>query len=87
VTQISRRLDLREWKYQPSAPKAGDSYYELPIQMHFEGDFVNSASFLRQVEELQRLTRVKKLTVKGTDRKRGTVEVDVAMNIYFSEGR
>jgi hypothetical protein len=35
---------------------------------------------------MQRLTRVQALTVKGKGQKPGEVEVEVSMNIYFSEG-
>lgn len=89
LTQISQRLSLQEWKYQPQAPRRGDSYFELPIQMHFEGDFVNVSRFLQQVEDirhLQRLVRVKKVAIKSKDSKAGMVEVDMTMNIYYSEG-
>jgi Tfp pilus assembly protein PilO len=87
ITRVSQQLALRDWKYEPALPKRGDSYFELPITMHFVGEFANAASFLRQVEELQRLTRVRRLQIKARDRKAGQVEVDVAMNIYFSEGQ
>ena len=87
ITRVSQQLSLRDWKYEPALPKRGDNYFELPISMHFVGEFGNAASFLRQVEELQRLTRVKRLTVKARDKRSGHVEVDVAINIYFSEGQ
>jgi Tfp pilus assembly protein PilO len=86
ITQISQQLALQEWKYQPGAPKKGQAFFELPIQMNFSGDFLNVASFLRQVEDMQRLTRVRKLQLKTRDGKAGTVDVDLTMNVYFSEG-
>jgi Tfp pilus assembly protein PilO len=87
ITRVSQQLALRDWKYEPAPPKRCDAYFELPISMHFVGEFANAASFLRQVEELQRLTRVRRLAIKTRDRRSGQVEVDVAMNIYFSEGQ
>jgi hypothetical protein len=43
-------------------------------------------SFLRQTEQMQRLTRVKELKLKSSDRadKAGQVEVELSMNIYFA---
>jgi hypothetical protein len=36
---------------------------------------------------MQRLTRVKNLKIRSTDAaKSGTVQVELSMNIYFSEG-
>jgi Tfp pilus assembly protein PilO len=86
MTTISQQLSLKTWNYKPAAPKRSDGYFELPILMSFQGDFMNVATFLRQVEKLERLTRVKRLTLKNRDPRTGTVDVEMAMNIYFSEG-
>jgi Tfp pilus assembly protein PilO len=86
LTQISQSLSLREWKYQPGAPRKTDSHFEMPILMHFEGDFLNVASFLRQIEDLPRLTRVWRVSMKSKPGDAGVVEVDMTMNIYFAEG-
>ena len=53
--------------------------------MTFEGDFLNVFGFLRELEGMQRLTRVKTLSVRCKDPKTGQVDVSMAMNIYFSE--
>ena len=86
ITQVSQQLALADWKYNPNLPKKTDTYFEMPIGMQFRGDFLNAASFIRQVESLPRLTRVRKFHLKTRDWKSGAVEVDMAMNIYFSEG-
>jgi Tfp pilus assembly protein PilO len=86
ITRVSQQLALRDWKYSPLAPRRGDSYFELPIQMNFQGDFLNVYSFLTEVEHLPRLTRVRKLAIKSKDLKTGLVEVEIGLNIYFSEG-
>ena len=86
ITRLSQQLALRDWKYQPLAPRRGDSYFELPIQMNFQGEFLNVFSFLNEVEHLQRLTRVRKLAIRAKDLKTGMVEVEIGLNIYFSEG-
>ena len=49
------------------------------------GDFANVFSFIRRLEEMQRLTRVKSLSVHCKDGRLGQVDVNLAMNIYFSE--
>lgn len=87
ITRVSQELGLQEWKYEPETPRRADACYELPIRMHFNGAFASTADFLRQIEDLQRMTRVKKLLIRSRDRKTGTVEVDLAMNIYFAEGQ
>jgi len=52
-----------------------------PTFEHFQNVF----SFIRQLEEMQRLARVKQMTVKCKDGKAGQVDVSLTMNIYFSE--
>lgn len=86
INRVSQQLALRDFKYQPAAPKRGDSYFELPIQMNFQGEFLNVYAFLSEVEHLQRLTRVRKLAIRTKDLKSGLVEVEIGLNIYFSEG-
>ena len=86
ITLVSQHQALQEWKYQPGAPRRQDNYYELPVQMNFHGDFRNVAGFLREVEDMRRLTRVKRLVLKSRDYRTGSVEAEVAMSIYFSEG-
>jgi Tfp pilus assembly protein PilO len=86
ITQVSQQLALRDWKYQPGLPRRGDAYFELPIQMNFQGEFTNVFSFLTEVERLQRLTRVRKLAIRHKDTRTGIVEVEIVLHIYFSEG-
>jgi Tfp pilus assembly protein PilO len=83
---VSQQLALNDWKYQPGAPKRGEAYFEMPIQMNFVGEFMNVYSFLTEVEHLQRLTRIRKVAIKSKDFKRGIVEVEIGLNIYYSEG-
>src|SRR5256886_6510582 len=52
MTRVSQQLALHEWKYQPAAPKRGDAYFELPIQMNFQGEFLNGYSFFTEVRHL-----------------------------------
>jgi Tfp pilus assembly protein PilO len=87
LTQVSQQLSMQELKLQPLASKRADGFYEQPIQLSFQGDFLNVASFLRQVEDLQRLTRIRRLIIKNKTGKPGVVEVtDMVTSVYFSEG-
>jgi Tfp pilus assembly protein PilO len=91
---VVRDADLRRVTVQPGVPHrselAGNTVVsELPIALRFEGDFLSVFNFLRKTEEMQRLTRVRDLKLKNADRqgsKPGQVEVELSMNIYFSEG-
>ena len=69
----------------PATPKRDEQYYELPISLKFAGDFTDVFSFLRQMEDLSRLTRVKSLSIQGNGAD-GAVQVELMMNLYYSEG-
>ena len=85
ITQMSQQAALKKLAVNPGVPRRSDQFSELPITLTFEGDFVNVFEFLRDVEQMKRLTRVRGLTVKNRDPALGQVEVQVGMNIYFSE--
>lgn len=94
INSVVRDADLRRVAVTPGVPHrselAGNTVVsELPIALRFEGDFLSVFNFLRKTEEMQRLTRVRDLKLKNADRagsKPGQVEVELSMNIYFSEG-
>lgn len=85
MTQASQQCSLRKLVHQPGQVKRHELFSEIPITMNFEGDFTTAFAFLRQMEEMQRLTRVKNINVRTKDSKLGSVEVNMAMNIYYSE--
>jgi type IV pilus assembly protein PilO len=87
ITEVSHETALRKWTVEPGVPARTDAYAEWPITLKFDGDFNGVFSFLRQAEQMQRLTRVKGLKLKSADSgKSGQVQVELSMNIYFSEG-
>jgi len=87
ITEISRQADLGrlEWIFE-EGPRRGEQFTELPVKLKFEGDFISVFRFLRDAEDLPRLTRVTGMTITGGDLKTGTVQVEMSMSIYFSEG-
>jgi type IV pilus assembly protein PilO len=85
MTLNSQQCNLRKLVHQPGAVRRLELYSEIPITMNFEGDFSSVFSFLREMEAMPRLTRVKSLNIRTKDAKLGVVDVNMAMNIYFSE--
>jgi len=87
ITEVSRQANLRKVAVEPGVPNRTDLYTEWPIALKFEGDFNSVFAFLRRTEEMSRLTQVKSMKVRGADNgKSGQVQVELSMNIYFSEG-
>lgn len=86
VTQISRRTSLGKLAWQPeTALRRTDQFTELPLQFTFQGDFLNVFDFLSEIEDLPRVTRLQKLDVQARDGTNGQVDVQLTMDIYFSE--
>ena len=87
INRLSQQSMLRPFNVEyPAAPQHTELFAELPIQLKFEGDFPSVFSFLRQMEQMQRLTRVRTLEVKVKDGPTGgQVSVDLSMSIYFAD--
>jgi Tfp pilus assembly protein PilO len=87
VTRISQQASLRKLAWHlDSKPRPSDQFTELPIQFSFEGDFQSGVvQFLRGTEDMPRLTRVRKLSLKSSDAHDGQVRAELTMNIYFGE--
>jgi Tfp pilus assembly protein PilO len=85
LTPARQQYQIKKFVHQVGTIRRQELFGEIPITMSFEGDFLNVFGFLRELEGMQRLTRVKSLTVRCKDPKTGQVDVSMAMNIYFSE--
>ncbi len=85
ITNLSQQASLRRLSNQPGEIKRRELFSERPIALSFEGNFIDVFSFLRQAEEMQRLTRVRSLNIRSLDAQQGLVDVQVTLSIYFSE--
>jgi Tfp pilus assembly protein PilO len=84
VTALGQACSLHPFTFKQGIPARGELFCELPINLSFEGDFIDAFNFLRHTEEMQRLTRVRDMSIKAKDGQTGRVEVQVSMNIYFA---
>jgi Tfp pilus assembly protein PilO len=86
IAELARRDNLGGWSVSwPGTPLRHERFNELPVSVKFNGDFRNVFAFLCQLEDLPRLTRIKSMIVKS-DNADGIVQVELLMNIYYSEG-
>jgi Tfp pilus assembly protein PilO len=86
VTKISRSVSLGKLAWRPEATqRRTEQFTELPLDFTFQGNFLNVFSFLSHVEDMPRLTRLQKLDLQAKDGTDGQVDVQLTMNIYFSE--
>lgn len=85
IATLCQQSAVQKFTCKPGAPRRMHPVSEVPVTMSFEGDFISVYQFLRQSEDMQRLTRVRDLSIRSMDAKAGQVEVQMAMNVYFSE--
>jgi len=86
MATLSRRDKLHGWSVSwQGTPTHDEECYELPISLKFEGDFRDVYTFLCDMEDLSRLTRVKKLVMKSPASD-GSVQVEMMLDLYYSEG-
>jgi Tfp pilus assembly protein PilO len=86
VNRASERANLAKFDVEPGAPRRYSLYAEQPIALSFEGSFTDVFNFLRQIENMNRLTRLRDVDIKAVDEVRGDVAVKLSVNIYYSEG-
>jgi len=81
---LERRYNLHHWTAAPAGMPLRDAqFYELPITVKFDGDFQNVYAFLCEIEDLSRMTRVRKMSLRS-DISDGTVQVEMMLNFYYS---
>ena len=88
ITLLKEQSGVSNWSIEPTGTRAEDAFVTVPVSLSFEGDFLGVFSFLRQMEQMQRLTRVRDLALtarRDANSGAGQVDVKLAMNIYYTE--
>jgi Tfp pilus assembly protein PilO len=84
LTFFAQEANLKKFNFKSGMPGRTDLFLEQPLALTFDGDFVNVFNFLRSAEAMQRLTRMRSMTLKVKDDRSGNVQAVVSMNMYFS---
>jgi type IV pilus assembly protein PilO len=85
IGNLCQQTAVRKFTWQPGTIHKLDGLSELPVTMNFEGDFYSVYDFLKQAEDMPRLTRVRSLMIRTKDAKLGQVEVQMAMSLYYAD--
>jgi Tfp pilus assembly protein PilO len=85
IYQISQSTALQKFNDEPGIPRRLELFSEQPITLSFEGNFPSVFQFIARLEDMQRLTRLRDVTIKSDDDHQGTVDVKLSVNIYFAE--
>lgn len=83
ITRLSNQSSLKKFNYKYGLAQRSATFSQLPIMLEFEGEMMDVYAFVRQIEELSRLTRLRGISI-ASDAKTGQVRVEMALNTYFS---
>jgi Tfp pilus assembly protein PilO len=86
VSQAADKASLQKFNEFPGKPTRLDLFSEQPIVLTFQGSFPSAFAFIRKLEDMERLTRLRELTISTIDGQKGSVDVKLSVNIYYSEG-
>jgi Tfp pilus assembly protein PilO len=89
LSAFAQQSSLKTFSFSPvisSSSQRNDLYCEVPHRLTFDGDFQRVDDFLRAAEGMQRLTRVRSLSIKATGKssETGQVHGEMVMNIYLT---
>ena len=82
VTLIAQRHGLTPKSIRTQKNKDNNGYIEQPIEMELDGNFNSYYAFLLELEKLDRITKLRELSLKKTERE-GQTEAVFVMSIFF----
>lgn len=85
VTVIARKNNLTSKAIRTLKTKQNNGYIELPLKMELVGDFTSYYSFLLELEQLDRITKIRELSLKKAEKEQGQVEVSFIVSIFFQD--
>ncbi len=77
----SNRLDLT--KVKTEKPVQSARYMEQPLEMTISGDFDSFYTFLLDLEQLDRITRMPELNIEKEEKVDGMMQASFTLSIYF----
>ena len=85
VTVIAERNHLESKTIRTIKTKQNSGYIELPIKMELAGSFTSIYSFLLELEQLDRITKIRELDLEKEKGKEGQVEASFVLSIFFQD--
>jgi len=82
VTLIAQRHGLTPKSIRTQQNKDNRGYIEQPLEMELDGNFNSYYAFLLELEKLDRITKIRELSLKKTERE-GQTQAKFIMSIFF----
>lgn len=85
LTIIAQKQGLKPKTIRTLARKNNSGYIEQPIQMELVGDFSSFYSFLLEVEQLQRIMKIRELKLKKQSITEGNISANFVVSVFFQD--
>ena len=85
ITLIAQKNGLTPKTIRTLKREADNGYIEQPLKMELEGDFNSYYSFLLELEKLDRITKIRELSLKKKSKHEGYTVATFIVSIFFQE--
>lgn len=85
VTLIAQRHGLTPKTIRTLKNEKNRGYIEQPLEMELHGNFNAYYAFLLELEKLDRITKIRELTLKKKNQIEGQTEARFVMSIFFQD--
>ena len=83
VTKIAQTHGLTPKTIRALAAKSNRGYVEQPLKMELDGNFNSYYAFLLEMEKLDRITKIRELSLKKKSKTEGQTEATFIVSIFF----
>lgn len=85
VTVIAQRHGLKPKTISTKDRKVNNGYIEQPINMELQGNFNSYYSFLLELEKMDRITKIRSLTLRKKSHEEGHAVATFVVSIFFQD--
>jgi len=83
ASDLALQHNLHVKSVTPDKKVPASQYMELPIQWELTGDFDGFYEFLLDLEQMPRLTQIRKMNIKRSDQQNGSMSATFTLSVYF----
>ena len=85
VTIIAQKRGLIPKTIRTLKREENGGHIEQPLKMELHGDFNSYYSFLLELEKLDRITKIRRLSLKKKPKSEGQIEATFVVSIFFQD--
>ena len=85
VTLIAQRHGLTPKTIRTLKDEKNRGYIEQPLELELDGNFNAYYAFLLELEKLDRITKIRELSLKKKSKQEGQTEARFIMSIFFQD--